>query len=99
MILQVTHKHNHETCPGVHTDKFSTFSEWWDGVKKNPNVKVLGGYVSPMDHVFHITLEADDFGAVTRAMGPLNSIGTGSIDVVITLDAAMPLAEEGVFRG
>jgi hypothetical protein len=99
MIFQVTHTHNHETCPGANPDKFTTFSQWWDAVKKNQNVKVLGGYVSPIDHVFHITLEADDFGAVTRAMGPLNSIGSGDISVVLTLDAAMPLAEEGVFRG
>ena len=99
MIFQVTHTHNHETCPGAHPDKFTTFSEWWAGVKNNSSVKVLGGYVSPMDHVFHITLEADDFTSVTRAMGPLNSIGSGHISNVISLDAAMPLAEEGVFRG
>jgi len=99
MIFQVTHTHSHETCPGVHSDKLSTFGEWWDAVKKNPNIKVLGGYVSPMDHVFHVTVEADDFNVVTRAMGPLNSIGTGHISGVITLDAALPMAEEGVFRG
>jgi hypothetical protein len=99
VIVQVTHTHSHETCPGAHTDRLSTFSQWWNGVKKNPNLKVLGGYVSPIDHVFHITLEADDYTTVVRAMGPLNSIGTGHISGVITLDAAMPLAEEGVFRG
>jgi hypothetical protein len=99
MIFQITHTHNHETCPGVHSDKLSTFSEWWDGVKKNPNLKVVGGYVAPMDHVFHITVEADDYTTVVRAMGPLNSIGTGHVTGVISLDAAMPLAQEGVFRG
>jgi hypothetical protein len=52
-----------------------------------------------MDHVFHITVEADDYTTVVRAMGPLNSIGTGHVTGVISLDAAMPLAQEGVFRG
>jgi hypothetical protein len=32
-------------------------------------------------------------------MGPLNSIGTGHVTGVLSLDAAMPLAQEGVFRG
>jgi hypothetical protein len=98
MLFQVVHTHSHETCPGVFPDKFKSYSEWWDGLKANPNVKVLAGYVSPIDHVFHITLEADDFSYVTRAIGPLNAIGSGHISPVITLDQAMPLAEEGVFR-
>ena len=42
MIFQVTHTHNHETCPGANPDKFTTFSEWWAGVKNNSSVKVLG---------------------------------------------------------
>jgi Domain of unknown function (DUF3303) len=98
MLFQVVHTHSHETCPGVFPDRLKTFSEWWAAIKANPNVKVLGGYVSPMDHVFHITLEADDFATVSRAVGPLNSIGSGRVSPVLTLDQAMPLAESGAFR-
>jgi hypothetical protein len=98
MLFQVVHTHSHETCPGVFPDKLASYSQWWANLKSNPNLKVLAGYVSPIDHVFHITLEADDFGTVTRAIGPLNAIGSGQIAPVISLDQALPLAEEGVFR-
>ena len=98
MLFQVVHTHSHETCPGVFPDKLASYSQWWNNLKSNPNLKVLGGYVSPIDHVFHITLEADDFPTVARAIGPLNAIGSGQISPVITLDQAMPMAEEGAFR-
>jgi hypothetical protein len=98
MLFQVVHTHSHETCPGVFPDKQESFSRWWGNLKSNPNLKVIAGYVSPIEHVFHITIEADDFSTVTRAIGPLNSIGSGQISPVITLDQAMPLAEEGAFR-
>ena len=42
--------------------------------------------------------EADDFSTVTRALGPLNTIGTGSITPVVTLDQAIPMADAGSFR-
>ncbi len=75
MIFQVTHTHTEATCPGVFPEKPSNFGEWWQGLETNPDLKVLAGFVSPMDHVFHITLEADDFATDARALGPLNSIG------------------------
>ena len=98
MLFQVTHTHSEATCPGVFPDKFSSFAEWWQGLKTNPSLKVLGGYVSPMDHIFYITIEADDYPTVAKALGPLNSIGTGHTSPVLTLDQAMPLAEQGAFR-
>jgi hypothetical protein len=98
MLFQIVHNHTHETCPGVFPDKLEAYSRWWDNLKSNANIKVLAGYVSPIDHVFYITLEADDFPTVARAIGPLNAIGDGQISPVITLDQAMPLAQEGAFR-
>ena len=98
MLFQVTHTHSEATCPGVFPDKLSTFGAWWQGLKTNPDLQVLGGYVSPMDHIFYITLEADDFATVARALGPLNSIGSGHTTPVLTLDQAMPLADQGAFR-
>jgi hypothetical protein len=98
MLFQVVHTHSHETCPGVVPENFESYSRWWDNLKSTPNLKVLAGYVSPIEHVFHITIEAEDFGAVTRAIGPLNAIGSGQISPVIPLDQAMPLAEQGAFR-
>jgi hypothetical protein len=67
-------------------------------LQTNSEVKLLGAYVSPTDHTFHITLEAADYGPVARALGPLNAIGEGTVTPVIPLAAAMPLADEGVFR-
>jgi hypothetical protein len=98
VLFQVTHTHTEATCPGVLPDKLKSFGEWWHNVKTNPDLKVLGGYISPMDHVFHITIEADDFAVVVKALGPLNSIGSGQTTPVITIDQAMPFAEAGVFR-
>src|SRR5205823_3260568 len=69
MLFQVIHSHSEESCPGVFPDKLKTFSAWWNEMKSTPGVKVLGGYVSPIEHNFYITLEADDFGAVARALG------------------------------
>ena len=64
MLFQVIHSHSEETCPGVFPDKLKTFSAWWNEMKSTAGIKVLGGYVSPIEHNFYITLEADDFGAV-----------------------------------
>jgi hypothetical protein len=98
MFFQVIHSHSEETCPGVFPDKLATFGAWWNEMKNTPGVKVLGGFVSPIEHNFYITLEADDFGMVARALGPLNTIGTGSITPVVTLDQAIPMADAGAFR-
>jgi hypothetical protein len=98
MLFQITHEHTHETCPGVVEELGDRFGDWWQALKSNQDVKVLSGYVSPMDHTFHITVEAADYGPVARAMGGLNAIGSGHTVPVITLDQAFPLADEGVFR-
>jgi hypothetical protein len=98
MLFQVTHHHTHETCPGVHPELLQKVSVWWDAVKQNPDVKVLAGYVSPTDHAFHITIEANDAGALARAIGPLNALGTGHTSPVLNLDTAFPVAESGAFQ-
>jgi len=71
---------------------------WWHALRSNSDLKVRGAYVSPMDHTFHITIEAADYGPVARALGPLNAIGEGEITPILTLDAALPLADAGAFR-
>jgi hypothetical protein len=98
MLFQITHVHTNETCPGVVEEIGERIGDWWHGLKDNADVKVLAGYVSPMNHTLHITVEAADYGAVARAFGPLNAIGAGETTPVVTLDQAMPMADEGVFR-
>jgi hypothetical protein len=98
MLFQVVHAHTNETCPGQSAEQAKRFGEWWQSVKKAPGVKVLSGYVSPMDHTFYITVEADDYPSLAKAMGPLNTYGSGRTFPVLTLDQTLPLAEAGAFR-
>ena len=98
MLFQITHMHTSERCPGVDETVGEGVKAWWTALKSNTAVKVLGGYVSPMDHTFHITIEADDYPTLARALGPLNSVGEGRTTPVITLDQAFPMSDEGAFR-
>ncbi len=98
MLFQVTHVHTHETCPGTVPELGPKLAAWWNNLKSNPEVKVLGGYVSPMDHTIHITIEAGDYAPVARALGALNTIGSGRTSPVIPLDQAFPMADAGAFR-
>jgi len=98
MLFQVTHSHTNEQCPAQSPEQARRIGDWWQSLKNTPGVKVLAGYVSPMDHTFHVTVEADDYATLARALGPLNSIGSGHTSPVLTLDQATPMAEEGAFR-
>jgi len=98
MLFQVVHTHTNETCPGGSAEQARHFAEWWQSMKKASGIKVLGGYVAPMNHTLYITVEADDYPALAKALGPLNSFGSGHTSPVLTLDQTMPLAESGAFR-
>ena len=98
MLYQVVHTHTNETCPGRSPEQAKILANWWQSLKKTAGVKVVAGYVSPMDHTFHITVEADDYPTLARALGPLNSFGTGHTSPVLTLDQTLPMAEAGAFR-
>ena len=98
MLFAVTHKHDHETCPGLFPDTLASLSQWWDGLKKNADVKVLSACIAPTDHVFYMTVEATDNLALARALGPLNGLGSGTVQPVVTFDQAFPLAETGAFQ-
>ncbi len=98
MLFQVIHTHTNENCPAGSPERLKPISNWWQGLKKASGVKVLGGYVSPLDHTFYLTLEADDYPTLAKALGPIVSIGAGEIIPVMTLDQTLPIAEAGVFR-
>ena len=98
MLFQVVHIHTNEGCPGRSPEQAKLFANWWQNLKKTQGVKVLAGYVSPMDHTFHITVEADDYPTLAKALGPLNTFGTGHTSPVLTLDQILPMVEAGVFR-
>jgi hypothetical protein len=98
MLFQVIHTHSNEDCPARVPEQMKPVSAWWQAIKKTPGVKVLLGTVSPLDHTYYITVEADDYPTLARALGPLVSMGTGHIIPVLTLDQAFPIAEAGAFR-
>ena len=98
MLFQVIHTHTNESCPAQSPEQTERLGKWWQALKKTPGVKVMAGNVSPLDHTFYITVEADDYATLARALGPLVSIGVGSVIPVITLDQAFPMAAEGAFR-
>jgi hypothetical protein len=98
MLFQVAHTHSNENCPGAVPELATKLGAWWQALKSNPDVKVVSGYVSPMDHTIYIALEASDYPPVARALGGLNSIGSGHTSPVIPLDQAFPMAQEGAFR-
>jgi hypothetical protein len=98
MLFQIVHTHTNTDCPARSAEQAKRYTEWWQSLKKTSGVKVLAGYVSPLDHTFYITAEADDYATLARALGPLVSIGTGQIRPVLTLDQSFPMAESGAFR-
>jgi hypothetical protein len=98
MLFQVVHTHTNESCPGQSSEKARQFGEWWQNMKKAVGVKVLSGYVAPINHTFYILVEADDYAALARALGPLNSFGSGHTSPVISLEQTLPMVEAGAFR-
>ena len=98
MLFQIIHSHTTETCPARSSEAAKRSGEWWQALKKTPGVKVLVGTVSPLDHTFYITVEADDYVTLMRALGPLLGIGTGDVIPVLTLDQTLPMAKAGAFR-
>jgi hypothetical protein len=98
MLFHIVHTHTVEDCPAGSSERTKRYSEWWQALKKTTGVKVLSGYVSPLDHTFYITAEAEDYTTLAKAMGPLMSIGTGRVFPVLSLDQSFPIAESGAFR-
>jgi hypothetical protein len=98
MLFQVVHTHTNVSCPAQSNEQANSLGAWWQSLKKAPGVKVLAGYVSPMDHTFYITVEADDYPTLAKALGPLNTYGAGHTSPVLTLDQALPLVASGFFR-
>ncbi len=99
MLYQIVHAHTSETCPAKSAEAAKRSGEWWQALKKTSGIKVLVGTVSPLDHTFYITVEADDYQTLTKALWPLLGIGTGDVIPVIGLDQALPLAQDLASKG
>lgn len=86
MLYHMTHVHSRDNCPAVFDDKLDLLERWWSSLKQTEGVTVHGCFVSPTDHVIHVTIEADNFALVARAMRPLNGLGSGDMAPVIAID-------------
>jgi hypothetical protein len=98
ILFHVTHTHTHETCPAGIQDRMDDFNGFLESLKSSTNVKVHGAFVVPLQHIFYFILEADDFGEVSRLLGPIMTLGSGEVTPVLTFDVAAPMAESGAFR-
>jgi hypothetical protein len=94
MIFQITHKHTPESCPAVHPEKREILTDAWRTLSTTDGIDVLGAYSSPLDHVFHVTVEADELERVVRALGALNALGTAQTSPVIPLKDLIKLVGE-----
>jgi hypothetical protein len=96
MLFQITHTHAPETCPAVHAEHSATLRRCYEALRVSGEVKVVGAFASPLDHVFHFTVEAAELASVVRAMAPLNAIGTAKTEPVMRLEDLISLvAQEG----
>ena len=98
MLFQVVHTHTSEQCPAQSAEKMKVLSNWSQALKKAPGVKILSAYVSPLDHTFYITVEADDFATLSKTFGLLVGIGTGNFIPVLPLEQTLAIAESGAYR-
>ncbi len=98
MLFQVVHTHTSADCPSQSSEKTKQLSIWWQSFKKAAGVKVLTGYVSSLDHTYYITVEAEDYLSLAKALGSLVGLGTGHVIPILTLDETFPIAEAGTFR-
>ncbi len=98
MLFQIVHTHSSVDCPTQSSDKTRQSVIWWQSFKKADGIRVLTGYVSPIDHTFYITVEAEDYLTLAKALGSLVGLGTGRVIPSLTLDEAFPAVEAGAFR-
>ncbi len=98
MLFQVVHTHTSADCPSQSSEKTKQLAIWWQSFKKAAGISVLTGYVSSIDHTFYITVEAEDYLTLAKALGPLVGLGTGRVIPVVTLDESFPAVEAGAFR-
>ncbi len=98
MLFQIMLTHTSENCPARSPEKLKPVQDWWQTFKKTSGVKVIEGSVSSLEHTFYITVEADDFTTLSRALVPVITLGQGHIEPVLPLDQAFPLVASSAFR-
>ena len=90
-MFLVTLVHPPELCFG-RKEYNEEGKRWFDGIKASAekyDVKVHGTWVCPIEHVFYIMLESDDFKAVSAFLSPpILTHHSGKISPIITVEEA-----------
>ncbi len=91
MLFLVTLVHAPELCFG-RKEYNEEGKRWFDGIKASAekyDVKVYGTWVCPIEHVFYIMLESNDFKAVSAFLSPpILTHHSGKISPIITVEEA-----------
>jgi hypothetical protein len=98
MLFQIIHTHDLEHCSASSPEQGKVAIEWWQSFKETPGVKVLSGYVAPLEHTYYITVETEDYSTLTKAVGTLLCMGTGRVIPVLSMDAGARLTKSGAFK-
>lgn len=96
MRFIATLTHSPETC-WTRTEHRGKAREWIAGIDDRAEahgVELLGAYVTPTEHTFYIIVEADDYDAVTKFLGPpLLEDHEGHIAPILTLKEGVAVFE------
>ncbi len=87
--LYVAHwTHTPENCPGRSGEGAKMLNKFWEGRKKaeEKGIKILGAYVTVIEHDYFIIFEANDYSAAVEFFLPLVPSQTGKIVPVLTMD-------------
>jgi hypothetical protein len=91
LLFLVTLVHPPELCFG-RKEYNEEGKLWFDGMKASAEkygVKVHGSWVCPIEHVFYIMLESNDFKAVSAFLSPpILTHHSGKISPIITVEEA-----------
>jgi hypothetical protein len=91
MLFIVTLVHTPDLCFG--RKEFNEEGKrWFDGMEASAEkygIKVHGAYVCPIEHVFYLLLESDDFKDVSGFLsGPVLTHHSAKISPIITIEEA-----------
>jgi hypothetical protein len=91
MLFIVTLVHTPDLCFG-RKEFNEEGKQWFDGAKasaKEYGIKIHGAWVCPIEHVFYIMLESDDFKAISGFLSPpILTHHIGKISPLITIEEA-----------
>jgi hypothetical protein len=92
----VTLVHSPELCFGK-KEYNEEGRRWFNGMKASAakyGVKVHGVWVCPIEHVFYVLLESNDFKAVSGLLSPpILTHHTGKVSPVITVEEAFQMVQ------